>query len=194
MAWRFWDAPARQIFAGHLLLVVCCGFYLAWWCRAFCPGAAVPRVGGLSGVLLGAAAAAGLGGLGVLLAGIRRIAHGPGLLPGGAVLWGGAAAYALLLAFTLLVLGRPVTTELALIVGWAVLELTALNVLYGASRLSAGCAAGLMVLTAAAFAASMVCYVLYYRLSAQAGFVSGILPLVTEAVCMAASAAAMLLA
>lgn len=183
--WRSFDMPAKQIWGGHVLLVVCCVFYLAWWYVAFRPGAAPG--GAKSVVLLALAAAAGIAGLVMAILGIRDAPHAvtPALLPGALVLGGGVALYVILLLVTWLGCKRPVTTELVLIVGWAVLELCALNALYGGGRLARGPAIAFCWVVAAAFIISMVCYVLYYKLAAWPGFISGMIPLATEGLTMA---------
>ena len=187
------NGPARMILAGQVLLVLCCVFYLWWWSMAFRPGVSVPRVTGRAGVLLAVTAAYGLGGLVLNMLGLNTIPHGAPRFGGGWLLAGGIAVYAALLLITGVGLHRPVTSELFLITGWAVLELSVCSTLQAAGCFSLPCLYGLTAAIAAAFAASMVCYVLYYRLPAQAGFYSGMVPLATEAVCMAAVAAALAL-
>lgn len=193
MAWATLTVQEKEIFGGHLSLIGCCLFYLIWWWMAFRPGS-VPgaaRVTGLAGVLLGITAACGVVGLVLVVLGIRGGAPGAVLLPGGWIAGGGAVLYLALLALTALLLHRPVTTELFLIVGWAVLETAAVSTLYGTGALGRGTAIGLLAVVAEAFAAGMVCYLLYYRLSAWAGFVSGMIPLAVDAVAMAVVALCM---
>ena len=170
---------AKQIFWGNLLLVVCCAFYLAWWGLAFKP------VGGIrdmrTGWLLIPAAAAGLASILFTTRGISGATMKSRLLPMGMLLWGGVVAYLLLMAITLLLFKRPVTTELILIVGWAVLAAAEINTLYGTGRLSHRAAVTFLAVIAAATLISLVCYVLYYGLDARAGYLDGMVPLLMAA-------------
>lgn len=183
--------PVRQILRGNLLLIACCGFYLAWWLLAFRPSD--PIRGMRSGWLLLPAFGLGAAAAYVLARGMFAAGRSASLFPDGWVLRGGIAAYLVLLAVTLLVFHRPVTTELFLIVGWAMLALSEVNALYGAGALSRSAGIGFCLLVAAAAAASLVCYVRYYHLDARAGFVDGMIPLLAAAAVMGALSAAVLL-
>ncbi|MCI2059061.1 MAG: hypothetical protein LKJ80_07645 [Oscillibacter sp.] len=174
----------RQIFFGNLLLILCCAFYLAWWILAFRP--ANPVRGFQSGWLLLPALAAGIAATVFAARGLGAAAARPGLFPPGWVLWGGAAAYAAALAVTKFLLHRPVTTELLLIVGWAMLALSEVSALFGAGAFTRGTAAVFAAVIAAGTAVSLCCYVLYYRLSCTAGLIDGIVPLAAAALIMAA--------
>lgn len=90
-----------------------------------------------------------------------------------------------LLVVTYLFFKRPVTTELLLIVGWAMLALTEINALYGMTVFSRKTALIFCGITAGAALASLVCYVLYYRLGNMAGYIDGMIPLVLAAVVFA---------
>lgn len=105
---------------------------------------------------------------------------------------GGIAAYAILFVLTRLLLGRPVTTELFLIVGWAVLVLSELNMLYGWSLFTRRLALIFMIVVCIAALVSLVCYMLYYRLDSVAGYIDGLLPLLMEAMVMASISITML--
>jgi len=183
------DSSARQIFFGNLLLVVCCAFYLAWWLLAFRP--VNPVRGFRTGWLLLPAFAAGLAAVILAVRGLRA-APGPGLFPPGLLLWGGILAYVLLMALTRFLLNRPVTTELFLIVGWAALALSEADALCGAGTFGRGEAAAFAVISAAGAVVSLICYVRYYHLSAAAGYLDGMVPLLMAALVMAAFDAALL--
>ena len=178
------DAPARAMFRGNLLLAVCCAFYLAWWLLAFRPGGAVRGI--RTGWLLLPALAAGIGAVVLALRGVRASPMARALFPGWLPLWGGLAAYLILLAITVLLLKRPLTTELFLIVGWDALTLAEINALYGAGRFSHRAAVLFALTAAAATAVSLVCYVLYYRLGPRAGYLDGMVPLLAAALVSAA--------
>ncbi len=183
------DFSAKQILESNLLLIVCCAFYLAWWMLAFNPAGAVK--GMKTGWLLIPACAAGL--MAVILAakGILAASAGAALFPGRALLWGGIAAYLILLAVTRLLFQRQVTTELFLIVGWAVLALSEINALYGTGRFSYRLAVVFAVVVVVAAVISLVCYVLYYKLGGRAGYIDGMIPLSAAALVMAGLSVAM---
>ena len=79
---------------------------------------------------------------------------------------------------------RIVTTELILIVGWTVLEMTVINRLSAAGGLSDRGFAVMCIVIAAAFLISMVLYVAYYRMEEMKAFYAAMVPLVTEASAM----------
>ena len=189
MAIQDYDLPSKQIFRSNILLIICCIFYLAWWLLAFKPS------GGLRGIktgwLLIPAFVAGV--LAVILAskGITSAPAGTPLFPGKLLIWGGVAVYLILLVVTGLVLKRQITTELFLIVGWAVLALSEINTLYGTGRFSRRMAAPFAVVIVAAALISLVCYVLYYNLGDRAGYFDGMIPLLLVALVTAGISAAM---
>ena len=177
------DLSTKQIFRGNLLLILCCCFYLAWWLLAFRPGGAIKGI--KTGWLLLPAFAAGLTAVMLIVSGMRgAAAQRTTLLPKNRLLLGGIIAYCFLLLITRLLFKRPVTTELFLIVGWAVLA--EINTLYGAGLLSLPAAAVLLVLTAAAALIGLVCYVLYYHLDLRSGYFAGMVPLLVAALVTAA--------
>lgn len=174
---------AGGLFWGDLLLVGCCVFYLLWWVLAFKPTGAVK--GMRSGWLLIPAFLLGC-------AAVILIARGIGLANGadsffstGTVLLAGVLSYIVLLAVTWFAFHRQVTTELFLIVGWAVLVFLEVNALYGLGIVPRN---GAVILFAAAVIValvSMVCYVLYYGLDDRAGYVDGMIPLLLAGAFMA---------
>ncbi len=192
MPFADFTVPMKRIFWGSLLLVVCCALYLAWWIVAFRPNAAAAK-GVKTGLLLLGAVTAGIAAVALMLSGITAAPRGAALFPPHSILWGGVAAYLILLAGTWFLWKRPVTTELILIVGWAMLELSAVDALYGAGNFRRGPAIGLSVMTGLAAVLCLVCYVLYYRLGQRESYTDGMIPLITGMLATAATAAAMLL-
>jgi len=180
---QHFSLETRQLFLCNLLLAVCCAFYLLWWLLAFQP--VNPIKGMKTGWLLIPAFAAGIAAAVFAARGLGTAVDNPGLIPSGWVLWGGIAAYVLLLIVTRFLLHRPVTTELFLIVGWAVLALSETSALFGCGALGRGAAMAFSALIAGGAVVSLVCYVLYYKLPAKAGFIDGIVPLATAALIMA---------
>jgi len=185
------DFTAKQIFRSNILLIICCAFYLAWWLLAFKPIGAIR--GMKTGWLLIPAFAAGLVAIILAVKGILSSSIGVALFPSGLLLWGGIAAYLILLAVTRLLFKRSVTTELFLIVGWAMLVLSEINVLYGIGRFSHGLAAIFAVVVGVAALISLACYVLYYNLGDRAGYFDGMIPLLMVSLVMAGISGAMLM-
>lgn len=179
----------KQIFESNILLVICCAFYLAWWLLAFKPTGAIKGV--KSGWLLIPASITGLISIILAVKGIQSASIRSALFPSGSLLWGGIAAYFILLAFTRLLFKRQVTTELFLIIGWAVMALSEINVLYGIDRFSYGLAVIFTVVIGAATLISLVCYVLYYNLKDRAGYFDGMVPLLMVALVTVGISAAM---
>lgn len=179
---QHFSLETKQLFFCNLLLVICCAFYLQWWLLAFRP--VNPIKGMKTGWLLIPAFAAGIVAAVFAARGLGTAADKPGLIPSGWVLWGGIAAYVLLLIVTRFLLHRPVTAELFLIVGWAMLALSETSALFGCGALGRGAAMVFSALIAVGAVASLGCYVLYYKLPAKAGFIDGIVPLATAVLIM----------
>ena len=173
----------RRILTGQILLILCCVFYIIWWYRGYRPGSSANRVGGTNGILLMITAALGVAGLSFSLMHVDAIAE-PKISPAIIVIMG-IIGYFILLLITRFAFGRIVTTELILIVGWTMLEMTVINRLNAAGFLSGSGFAVMCVVIAAAFLISMVLYVAYYRMEEMKAFYAAMVPLVTEALSMA---------
>lgn len=175
-----------KIFIGQVLLIVCCVFYLIFWSLSYRPDVPVSRTSGVSGLFLLITAVSGLAGAVLSLCGINSVT--PAVSPklnGIAIIAGGIVAYILLLLITRFGFDRPVTTELVLITGWCMLELSVINVLNAAGTFSDAKFFVSCGIIAAAFVISMVLYVLYYRMEPMRAFYAAMVPLITEAVSMA---------
>lgn len=168
------SSVARGIFWGNLCLVVCAVFYIAWWVVAFRPVGAIK--GWKSGWLLLPAVGAGVVAVVFLARALMAGAGRGALMPNTAIFVAGVVAYFILLALTWLAFKRQPTTELVLIVLWAMIMLVELNMLAG-SGVGVPVAIVFLVLTILALVASLVCYVLFYRLSGLVGFIDGLIPL-----------------
>ena len=180
----FFHMQEKQILIGNVLVVVCCGFYLAWWLLTFRTSG--PVTGVRTGWLLIPAGIAGL--VGIILAirgmGLIEKTSGRQLFEGGHVALGGLAVYFILLAVTVFLLKRPVTSELFLIVGWGVLASTEINALFRSGLFPHRLSIALLVLICAALVVSLVCYILYYRLGGLASYIDGMVPLLLVALVM----------
>lgn len=183
--------PAKQIFRSNILLILCCMFYFAWWLLAFKPTGAIK--GMKTGWLLVPALVAGLAAVNLAVKGVLSVSIKTALFPNKLLLWGGIAAYLILLAVTCLLFKRPATSELFLIIGWAVMALSEINVLYGVGQFSHGLAASCSVVIGAATLINLVCYVLYYNLGDRAGYLDGMIPLLMTALVMAGISVAMVI-
>ena len=164
------------------MLIICCVFYLAWWIVAFKPEGAVKGMS--SGWLLLPAALAGIGAILVLVHTFRTAPVEKSLISGLLLMIIGVAAYFVLLVITYICMHRIVTTELLLIVGWCILTLSEINVLYGLNVLSLSGTVGWFVIVIVSAAVSMICYILYYGLDEVKGYIDGMIPLLIIAVVM----------
>lgn len=173
----------RKIMIGQILLILCCVFYLIWWYRGFRPGTDVSRIGGLNGVLLLITAALGITGVVFCLLPVQELSK-PKLNPMMIIICG-IAAYVVLLLITRFGFRRVVTTELFLIVGWTVLEMTLINKLSAGGALSETGFLVMCIVIAAAFIVSIILYVAYYRMEEMKAFYAAMVPLITEASAMA---------
>lgn len=172
----------NRIITGQILMILCCLVYLIWWYRGFRPGTNVDRIGGVNGILLLVTAGLGIAGIVMSLMPVPVIAKmkaDPIIIA-----FGGIAAYIVLLLVTRFCFKRVVTTELLLIVGWAVLEAVVITRMDAAGLLGSNGFVLMSIVILAAVAISMVLYVAYYRMEETKAFYAAMVPLVTEAVSM----------
>ena len=163
-------------------MVLCCIVYLIWWYRGFRPGTDVNRVGGTNGILLLITAGLGIAGIVMSLMPVQQTARlkaDPAMIAAGGII-----AYFVLLFVTKYCFQRVVTTELLLIVGWAVLETVVVTRLDAAGMLGENGFFIMCIVLAVAVVISMVLYVAYYRMEEMKAFYAAMLPLVTEAAAM----------
>lgn len=179
------------LFKGILMLAACAGFYLVWWGVAFYPERRAPLW--LSGILLAGTAVCGIMAVNWMAQGIFQAEKVRAGVPGGWILAGGVIGYVVLLVISNIIFHRMVTTELFLIVGWAVLNLIVVDILYASGLFSGGVSAVFMVLTLIVVVASLYCYMIYYDLEKWKGYIDGFLPLVMVGIAMLAMAGVMFL-
>ena len=170
----------KQFLTGNGFLILCCAFYLAWWIIAFRPAGAVK--GMRSGWLLIPAAVCGVAAVLMICRGISDTENERMLFPTVGIAVTGVVVYAALLAGTWLLMKRPVTTELFLIVGWAVLATAEISALYGRDAYGKTAALVFIGCIIVMAAVSLVCYLLYYNLDSVKGYYDGMIPLVIVAV------------
>lgn len=173
-----------RILAGNVLFIVCCAFYLAWWLLWFRP--VNPVVGVKTGWLLVPAAIAGVAAVICIIWGVSGVGAGKLLFPNWAAVVGWIAGYAVLAAGTWWLFDRPVTSELLLITGWGALALAQVSALAGSGLFSRQMALIFVVIVAVVVIASLVCYVLYFRLDPWPSYIDGMIPLLLTALTLAA--------
>ena len=168
----------KEITVGNWMLVACSVFYLAWWLITFRPPA--PKSSVLGTFLLIGAFATGLLGIYKMLKGITTFKgeiENTGI-PGIVLITGGIILYVALLILTRVIFHRQVTSELFIIVGWAVLEIAAVNFSWKIGVLqSAGFIVWAVTILIIAVI-SLICYILYYNLPYVKGYIDGCIPLV----------------
>lgn len=165
----------KQLLAGNGALILCAAFYLAWWVLAFKPEGAVKGL--KSGWLLLPAVAFGVLALVLICEGISLAPDGAELFPPLSVAGAGAFLYILLLVATGLLMKRPVTAELFLIVGWATLAVCEAGALLALGGCGRPLAFALVAAHVLMFIISLVCYLLYYKLDEVKGWYDGMVPL-----------------
>lgn len=177
----------KQMFLGNALLAICAAFYLAWWILAFKPTGAVRH----TGWLLLPATLSGVAAVALICMGVTQAPRDEVLVRPLFVAAAGAVLFAALVAITGGAMGRPVTAELVLIVGWATLSVCQLVALTAMGVWGRGAAVAQAAYIAAATLVSLICYMAYYKLDATKGWVDGMVPLVAVAVYALAVCAAL---
>lgn len=166
----------KEIITGQLLLSAGALFYTGWWLAAFKPDSA--RSGGaLSALLFFLLAAFGLSGTALTVHGLSLPASWPG---SGLLFIMALLVYFILLTGSVKLFGRKPTTELILMVLWALMEIMALGTLHETGALT-GAAYGLT--WAAVIAASLIAfaaYMVYYRMDDDTAYITGAIPLLVD--------------
>ena len=172
----------RQIIIGQVLLIICCIFYLIWWYLGFRPNTTVNRMGGINGILLLLTAILGISGITFSLIPTPETINTQyrQLF----IVLAGIVVYFFLMFITSTVFHRIVTSELFLIVGWTMLELSLLNRLAGSGILTGSKLVAIYIVIILAFIISMILYVAYYRMEEMKAFYSAMIPLITEGLSM----------
>ncbi len=177
------DRSVKELLAGNLFFVGCSIFYLIWWCVAFKPDVPAPKV--KSVILFIFTAACGLGGLVLIVNGIRQVPFNRELFSVAWVAVAGVALYLILLVLTSHFLHRQLTTELLLIIGWGVLCFCEINALYGSGAYEITASVIACAIVVAAMLASLACYLAYYQLEPSKAYIDGMLPLILIGAVMA---------
>ena len=167
---------SKHIITGNIFLIICCIFYLTWWIIAFKPEGAIKGV--KSGWLLIPATIFGLISIILLIVSFRIPEETDSLFSNLLAEIVGVAVYVGFLVITKNFFHRIVTTELLLIVGWAVLAVCESNVLFAQGIAGRGGAWIMIIATFIAGMVSMICYIRYYSLDARKGWICGMIPLI----------------
>ena len=172
------SSPLRAIFVGNVLLLLCSLFYLIWWVVSFRPDSSGMSANG--GFYITVAIFAGIAAIASMAYGISALAPDSHALPIKVILTGIGVLFLVVLAMSILVFHRIVTSELILIHLWTAVELSAVTVLYGTGRFGPGRAVTSAILIGFATIVGLICYMLYYRLSGAASYWNGMIPLVID--------------
>lgn len=166
------------LFSGNLCILVTSLLYIAWWVVLFRPGASAPRFA--SAALLIPAFLIGFAAIFLFIFGVRIPADVRPVVPAGIILFAALILYGVLLAVSVYVFHRPVTSELFIMILWAAGELCALSALSAAGRFGMPVTVVLDFLVLAVTVAGFVCYLRYYHLDGAASFIDGLVPLVSD--------------
>ena len=176
----FHDFSVRDwmLFAGNICMVITGIFYITWWTSAFKPDSSAPS-SVTSAFLMGTIGAGFawliLFGLGIAAPVPHAAAFPQWLIPVCA-----AAAYIVLLELSIHVFKRQTTSELFIMLLWAMGELWAVFSLYAAGRFSIPSVVILSLLILLATAAGYICYLKYYTLEGMDSFIDGVIPLAAD--------------
>lgn len=184
MTTAIWRCETKLLITGHIFLIICGAFYLAWWCYAFYPGYRGSRVTGIAGILLLITAITGLAGVSATIMGIMEKGTREQFIPGTFILFGSVSLYILLLIISSRLLHRQVTTELLLIILWTALEISSYQSAYCAEWIEAGMMWFLIILIGVCAVISLYFYLQFYRVNADRGYVYGMIPLILVEICM----------
>lgn len=171
--------PLNQIVDGSAALFTCMALYLIWWTLVFKPETG--RSTAFSTACIIIAALAGILGVMLTVTGYGTLPE-PKTFPNWMIVVGGLIVYVILMFATYALFKRPVTTELFLIVGWGVLELSLINSLYGNATYSGALAIAMTGILLIAIVVFMACYTLYYSLGGMRGWTCGMIPLIAGSV------------
>ena len=170
--------PVRDLLTGNWIMALCGCFYLAWWIVVFKPPK--PKSGPAGWVLLSLAFLTGIVGVYIMVKSLMTPIQEarPGMISNFKIIIAGAVVYALLLILTVRFFHRQVTSELLIIIAWAVLEFCAVNFLYRCDNINIITALLLAGIITAAVLAGLICYILYDRLPYAESFIDGCVPLI----------------
>lgn len=175
----------KDLLHGNILLIICVAFYLLWWILAFMPHHKLPTL--LTAPIICFAGAIGIVGGYIELKAMSSLTLSRSLIGGLPLIGIGVIVYLTLMLVSGFVLKRPITTELILIVGWCVLQINYLNVLYGLNHISYTLTLLMMLLIIVIGILSLAAYLYYYQLSDLKSYIDGMIPLILIGITMIAT-------
>ena len=185
-----WHTPGEQIRLAQMILVICCLCYGKWWYVAFRPEADNRTLAGYKGGWFALTIITGSIGVFLNAAGVHALPEAVDCSVHDICRYG-VIAYVVLLVLTFGLLRRPITAELALIVAWCGMEISAVQALASGKYLPDNTAAILVSATFGATSLFLLAYTVYYKLeavNAKAAFWLGMVPLALAAMIMGAVA------
>ena len=168
-----------NIFCGNLLMLVVCIFYIAWWTVSFRPGRNYEPA--FAHVLIALTVLSAVASVAVLACGLGTASQAAKGSHIPYIFIAAASAYAVLFAVTRILLKRPLTTELFIIILWTAGELSVVDALHRSGRFGVKSSVSLIILTLIAACIGIICYILYYSLDEPVRFRSGLIPLAADA-------------
>jgi hypothetical protein len=158
-----------EMLTGHILFIVSgIAYSIHWYLLSRKPGA-------LAKILIAITMVCGLAGITVIILSLFSEGAGIGieLYP---VLLACIAAFIAVFYITSILMKRPFTSELPLLLIWAGIEACALIAAANRGLLTPVPLAVCSLLNALSAMAGLVCYALYYRLGKDAQFIDGLIP------------------
>lgn len=178
------SGPLDGIMDGGLLLMCCAVMYLIWWTVFFRPGADVQPMTLTHSLGVAALISSAVSGV----TGVWRLVEcANALMKAKRIAWGAAPLWCLFAALfghiitaflTNMLLERPVTTELAIIAGYAGLTAAILIALGRSSSMPARTVTTFAVALALMLVIDIACYAVWYLLPQPWAFIDGAVPLV----------------
>ena len=169
------DNTIKNIISAHILLAICIALYLIWWCITFKPGGNSTLFGN---ICITFAFITGIAGILWNILGFRSCKSPNLIIPNWQIALGGLILYIVLLLALTFIAHRQLTTELFLIIGWAVLELVTVNVSMCKDALSNTFGIVLVAMIVVVVVVSLICYMKYYSVDAMRGWIYGMVPLI----------------
>ena len=173
----------KELLLGNIVLIGCCIVYLLWWSIAFNPMRSYPI--GPKVLLFIVIVLLAIVGLYFIIGSMLDMDYSVSGISNFYIIIAGVLSYVVLFLLTYFLMHRQVTTELALIVGWTVLELCLVNSIYRVGSIDSTLLIILSIVIVIGAIIGMVCYSMYYSLYKTTAFYCGMVPLIVCAIIMA---------
>ena len=173
---RDFTFPLWEIFAGNVLLLVTCVFYILWWGLSF-------GSGGNNGasILIAVALLAGILAIVSMALGISSLPSAKSSLSTVIIIASASVGYFVLQFVTQALFQRETTSELLIIVIWCVLQFVVLNSLGNSGRFSTAVIVAISILVVVATCIGLVCYTIFYKVDENAQYLIGFVPIAVDA-------------